>query len=30
MQLNYHLELDVSPLFNLEQANYYQSLIGIL
>jgi hypothetical protein len=30
IQSNYRPELDVSPLLNAEQANYYQSLIGIL
>jgi hypothetical protein len=30
MQAGYRPELDVSPILNPEQANYYQSLIGIL
>ncbi|MFN9980135.1 MAG: hypothetical protein ACK53Y_09490, partial [bacterium] len=30
MQTNYRPELDVSPLLDPEQANYYMSLIGIL
>jgi hypothetical protein len=30
MQTNYRPELDISPVLGLEQANYYQSLIGIL
>jgi len=30
MQTNYRPELDVSPILGPEQANYYQSLIGIL
>jgi hypothetical protein len=30
MQLNYRAELDVSPLLDHDQANYYASLIGIL
>jgi hypothetical protein len=30
MQLNYQPELDVSPLLDLDQANYYASLVGVL
>jgi hypothetical protein len=30
MQPGYHPELDVSPVLDQDQANYYQSLIGIL
>ncbi len=30
MQLDYQPELDVSPLLDPDQANYYASLIGIL
>jgi hypothetical protein len=30
MQTNYRPELDISPVLGPEQANYYQSLIGIL
>jgi hypothetical protein len=30
MQAGYHPELDISPVLGPEQANYYQSLIGIL
>jgi len=30
MQVNYRPELDVSPVLDPEQANYYMSLIGIL
>lgn len=30
MQSNYRPELDVSPVLDPEQANYYMSLIGIL
>jgi hypothetical protein len=30
MQLNYRPELDVSPLLDHDQVNYYASLIGIL
>ncbi len=30
MQSKYRPKLDVSPLLNPEQANYYMSLIGIL
>jgi len=30
MQTNYRPGLDVSPILGPEQANYYQSLIGIL
>jgi hypothetical protein len=30
MHVEYRPELDVSPILGLEQANYYQSLTGIL
>ena len=30
MQSNYRPELDISPILDPEQANYYMSLIGIL
>lgn len=30
MQTNYRPELDVTPLLEPDQANYYQSLIGVL
>jgi hypothetical protein len=30
MRADYRPELNVSPLFNMDQANYYMSLIGIL
>ncbi len=30
MQTNYRPELDVTPILGPDQANYYQSLIGVL